>query len=75
MLCLWGTVIMEYDDMGPPRIFISTILRKRIEGTRFVVGSSSTFSLANQDTEFRHDVSVDEEIDSSMHFSLPRKAG
>ncbi len=57
-----GTMIMGYDEEGPPRVFYVDSTGKRIEGEMFAVGSGSTFALGILDTELRKDMTVDEAI-------------
>jgi 20S proteasome subunit beta 5 len=57
-----GTMIMGFDEDGPPRIYYVDNTGVRIEGDLFAVGSGGTFALGILDTERRHGMTEDEAI-------------
>ena len=60
-----GTMIMGFDEDGPPHIYYVDNTGVRIEGGLFAVGSGGTFALGildNVDNERRHAMTEDEAI-------------
>lgn len=57
-----GTMIMGFDQDGPPRIYYVDDSGVRIEGSQFAVGSGASFALGILDTERRGEMTEEEAV-------------
>jgi 20S proteasome subunit beta 5 len=57
-----GTMIMGFDQDGPPRIYYVDDTGVRIEGSQFAVGSGASFALGILDTERREEMTEEEAV-------------
>jgi 20S proteasome subunit beta 5 len=57
-----GTMIMGFDQDGPPRIYYVDDSGVRIEGSQFGVGSGASFALGILDTERREEMTEEEAV-------------
>jgi len=58
-----GTMIAGWDETSGPALFYVDNDGTRLKGQRFAVGSGATYAYGILDTEFRHDMSIEEAVE------------